>query len=137
MLLSELWHTYGSFAGILGGGGVLGWYGRIASVKAQQRHDRLQAGAQALQLNAEMAKREAILVEQLDQLRKTHWRLLAQTEDVYAEAIAARLIVHDLDAEAGRAMREFQILPAYPFPMCANNNASIESDETRKTPFLK
>jgi hypothetical protein len=35
-------------------------------------------------------------------------------QEVYAQAIAARLVVHELDANNGRAPRQFEPLPPYP-----------------------
>lgn len=116
MILASLWHTYGPLVETLSGGGLLGWYGRVATVRAQARRDALAAGEQALQLNQSLADRERILSAQVNRLSQDQWHLLAQTEAVYAEAIAARLIIHDLDVVAGRPLRVFRPLPAYPFP---------------------
>ncbi|WP_278368051.1 hypothetical protein [Acetobacter orientalis] len=116
MMLAALWHAYGPLIETLSGGGVLGWYGRVATVRAQARRDVLAAGDQALRLNDTLVLREQRLAAQLKQSEMERWSLLSKTQDVYAEAIAARLIVHDLDAAAGRAMRVFRPLPPYPFP---------------------
>lgn len=114
-MLTELWHAYGPLIETLSGG-VLGWYGRVATVRAQARRDALAAGDQALRLNDTLVLREQRLATQLAQSEAERWSLLAKTQEVYAEAIAARLIVHDLDAADGRAMRVFRPLPPYPFP---------------------
>ncbi|MCE2577342.1 hypothetical protein [Gluconacetobacter entanii] len=37
-------------------------------------------------------------------------------QEVYAQAIAARLLVHELDANEGRPPRQFEPLPSYPAP---------------------
>ncbi|OUI98338.1 hypothetical protein [Acetobacter cibinongensis] len=116
MSLIALWHSYAPLVESLGGGGLLGWYGRVASVKAAERRDKLQAGDQALQLNAALAAREQKLTEELEKISRAHWSLLAQVEELYVEAIAARLIVHELDVAAGMDMRKFKPLPPYPFP---------------------
>lgn len=39
-------------------GGVLGWYGKIAFLRARVRRDRLDAGQQALDLAAALTVRE-------------------------------------------------------------------------------
>ncbi|WP_202205826.1 hypothetical protein, partial [Acetobacter persici] len=63
-----------------------------------------------------LAAREQAQAAALDALRRREWVLAGSVQDVYAEAIAARLIVHDLDATAGRPLRQFRTLPPYPFP---------------------
>ncbi|ATJ89442.1 hypothetical protein HK16_10545 [Acetobacter senegalensis] len=113
--LIALWHTFGPAIETVGGG-ALGWYGRIARTRALTRRDRLDAGAQALRLTEMLTARERVLSDRLDTLQQHHWMLLDQVQDVYAEAIAVRLIVHDLDAIAGRPLRQFRPLPPYPFP---------------------
>lgn len=123
MTILSLWHMY---APVIewGLGGILGWYGRIASVSAARRRDKLDVGAQALLLNASIAERSDALASQLDRTQRSYWAVLAQIQDVYAEAIAARLIVHDLDAIAGRPLRLFRPLPPYPFPVQAEQPVS-------------
>lgn len=114
--LLALWHSYSGVAtGV--GGLVGGWYGRIARTRALERRDRLDAGAQALRLTEVLTARERVLSDRLDTLQQHHWMLMDQVQDVYAEAIAVRLIVHDLDAIAGRPLRQFRPLPPYPFPV--------------------
>lgn len=122
--LLALWHSYGGF--VTGLGGVAGgWYGRIARTHALERRDRLDAGAQALRLTEMLTARERVLSDRLDALQQHHWMLMDQVQDVYAEAIAVRLIVHDLDAIAGRPLRQFRPLPPYPFPVQDDQQASV------------
>lgn len=122
--LLALWHTYAPLVDALGGGGLLGWYGRIASVRARERRDALDAGAQALQLNAAVTERADAVAEQLSATQRDYWTLLSKIQDVYAEAIAARLVVHDMDAAAGRPLRQFRPLPSYPFPAQSDGSAA-------------
>lgn len=113
--LLSLWHSYGGM--LQGAGGVAaGWYGRIAASAAVARRDRLDAGAQALALASALSAREQDQAAAMDALRRREWALAGSVQDVYAEAIAARLIVHDLDATTGRPLRQFRPLPPYPFP---------------------
>ncbi|MGV4878568.1 hypothetical protein [Acetobacter indonesiensis] len=113
--LIALWHTFGP-AIEAAGGGALGWYGRVAHARALERRDRLDAGDQAIGLTKVLTARERALSERIETLQCHHWMLMDQVQDVYAEAIAVRLIVHDLDAIAGRPLRPFRPLPPYPFP---------------------
>lgn len=113
--LLEFWHSYGEFlTGIAGTVG--GWYGRLARTRALDRRDKLDAGQQALALAATLSAREQAQAAAMDALRRREWALANSVQDVYAEAIAARLIVHDLDATDGRPLRQFRPLPSYPFP---------------------
>lgn len=121
--LVEVWHSVWPFVEGLGGL-LLGWYGRIASTRAGERHDQLQAGSQALQLNETLSAREQLLSKQLEGLQRAYWVLIDGVQDVYAEAIAVRLIVHDLDAAAGRPLRQFRPLPPYPFPAQGDDPAA-------------
>lgn len=129
-MLAALWHQYGPLLETLSGGGVLGWYGRVAAVRAQARRDALAAGDQALRLNDTLVQREQRLAAHQEQSEAERWSLLSKTQDVYAEAIAARLIVHDLDAAAGRAMRVFRPLPPYPFPAGLTSTAGATAAPT-------
>ncbi|KXV72858.1 hypothetical protein NKW54_05490 [Acetobacter cerevisiae] len=118
-----LWHTYGDF--LLGPGGLAaGWYGRLAATRAQTRRDRLDAGSQALTLAGILAAREQDQAAAVEALRRREWVLAGSVQDVYAEAIAARLIIYDLDATAGRPVRQFRPLPPYPFPAQGNDPAA-------------
>lgn len=123
MSLLLLWHAYGGLVqGV--GGLVAGWCGSVARSRAQARRDRLDAGQQALDLAEAMAERDRAQAEALDTLRRREWVLAGAVQDVYAEAIAVRLIVHDLDAAAGRPLRQFRPLPPYPFPAQGDDPAA-------------
>lgn len=116
-------HAYRDFfVGIAGG-----WYGRITRTRAIERRDRLDAGAQAIQLTEVLTARERVLSDRIDTLHQHHWMLMDQVQDVYADAIAVRLIVHDLDAIAGRPLLPFRPLPPYPFPAQNNQPVSCET----------
>nr|WP_025825389.1 hypothetical protein [Acetobacter persici] len=121
--IPALWHAYGGL--IQGGGGlVAGWCGSLARSRAQARRDQLDAGRQALDLAATLAERDQAQADALDTLRRREWVLAGAVQDVYAEAIAVRLIVHDLDAAAGRPLRQFRPLPPYPFPAQGDDPAA-------------
>lgn len=123
MNLLLLWHAYGGLVqGV--GGLVAGWYGNVARSRAQTRRDRLDAGRQALDLAAAWSARDRAQAAALDMLRRREWALAGAVQDVYAEAIAVRLIVHDLDAVAGRPLRQFRPLPPYPFPAQGDDPAA-------------
>lgn len=59
--------------------------------------------------------REEALSGEIERLRHRQWQTFDAVEAVYAEAIAVRLIVRDMDASAGRPLRAFRPLPPYPF----------------------
>lgn len=123
MILMDLWHAYG--APLQTAGGIaLGWYGRVAAAAAATRRDRLDAGQQALALVDTLTAREQAQAAALGALRRSQWALAGAVQDVYAEAIAVRLIVHDLDAAAGRPLRQFRPLPPYPFPAQGDDHAA-------------
>lgn len=121
--LLALWHAYNG--PIQAAGGMLaGWYGRVARSAAVARRDRLDAGQQALDLAGVLAERDRAQADALEILRRREWVLAGAVQDVYAEAIAVRLIVHDLDAAAGRPLRQFRPLPPYPFPAQGDDPAA-------------
>ncbi|MCP1270883.1 hypothetical protein [Acetobacter cerevisiae] len=103
---------------------LAGWYGRVARSAAVARRDRLDAGQQALDLAGVLAERDRAQADALEILRRREWVLAGAVQDVYAEAIAVRLIVHDLDAAAGRPLRQFRPLPPYPFPAQGDDPAA-------------
>lgn len=121
--LLTLWHEW-SAALEWGSAAVGGWIANVARYKIRSQANKLSVGAQALQLNAILTERERELTEQLELMSCSHWSLLAQVEDLYVEAIAARLIVHELDVAAGRNMRDFKPLPPYPFPAPCKSRAA-------------
>ncbi|MEE8659253.1 hypothetical protein [Sorlinia euscelidii] len=130
MLLSNLgalWQSYGSFVGDLVAG-VAGWYGKAAAARVSARRDRLEAGAQALRLNEDLMRRNKVVADENEQLRRRQWRLMDCVQDLYAEAIAARLVVFDRDATARKRPTRFQPLPPYPFPLeVGEGKGGIES----------
>lgn len=117
--LVELWHVYGGFVeGAIGL--IAGWGGNVARYRAQNRRDMLDAGQQALRLADTLAEHDQAQAAVLETLRRREWTLAGAVQDVYAEAIAVRLIVHELDAAAGKPLRQFRPLPPYPFPAQAD-----------------
>lgn len=122
-MIAALWHDAWPVIEAVGGG-VLGWYGKIAFLQARARRDRLDAGSQALDLAGVLAEHDRAQADALDILRRREWVLAGAVQDVYAEAIAVRLIVHDLDAAAGRPLRQFRPLPPYPFPAQGDDPAA-------------
>ncbi|OUJ14200.1 hypothetical protein HK28_00530 [Acetobacter sp. DsW_063] len=68
-------------------------------------------------------------VTELDDLRRDRWRASEAVAQVQAEAIAARLIVHELDARLGEPPREFHPLPDFPFPQRAPDVRAITMED--------
>lgn len=113
--IALFWQKYGEListgAGIIGG-----WYGRLFVLKYRLAHVQVLEREQLLRSTASANTREKVLSDEIERLRKRQWQTFNVIEEVYAEAIAARLIVHDMDADAGRPMRIFSPLPPHPFP---------------------
>lgn len=112
--IASFWQKYGELisASI---GGLGGWYGRLFVLKARLAQAQVAEREQLLRSTMLANDREADLSNEIDRLRQRQWLGFDAVEAVYAEAIAARLIVHDMDAAAGRSMRIFRPLPPYPF----------------------
>ncbi|MCW4592431.1 hypothetical protein, partial [Gluconacetobacter entanii] len=53
-------------------------------------------------------------------------------QEVYAQAIAARLLVHELDANAGRPPRQFEPLPSYPAPPVEPADPMPDQEDIKK-----
>lgn len=128
-LLLLFLHTYGNVITSLCGLAA-GWGGRVAATYVQTKRDRLDAGQQAMFLVGMLTKRIQDQAAELDILQRREWTLAGAVQDVYAEAIAVRLIVHDLDAVAGRPLRQFRPLPPYPFPAQGDDPAADKSSDT-------
>lgn len=102
-------------------GGAAGWSGQVMRARMQARRDRLDAGQQALQLVADMRGVElqlrgtiASYAREIDQLRQRRWGLDELVGELHAQAIAARLMVHDLERQLGRDATPFAPLPVFP-----------------------
>ena len=107
-----------------------GWYGKITWDRSQQRKDALSAGQQALQMIEQIRAHSAELLQvcnvytaQIVQLRSERYAIDDVLIEIHAQALAARLIVHDLDAQSGRERREFFPLPAFPVEISAGGNS--------------
>ncbi|KDE20639.1 hypothetical protein AZ09_04110 [Acetobacter aceti 1023] len=112
--IALFWQKYGEL--ISAGGGIVGgWYGRLLVLKAQLVRAQVLEREQLLRSTVLANAREKALSDEIDRLRQRQWQGFDAVEAVYAEAIAVRLIVHDMDAAAGRPMRMFRPLPPYPF----------------------
>lgn len=95
---------------------VGGWYGKVAQNRLAQRQEQLSAGQQALALVAQTREMIADHIQRIDVLTRQLWARDDVIQEVYAQAIAARLLVHELDANEGRPPRQFEPLPSYPAP---------------------
>ncbi|MCE2563789.1 hypothetical protein [Komagataeibacter sp. FNDCF1] len=95
---------------------VGGWYGNVAKNRLAQKQEQLSAGQQALALVAQTREMLADYIRRIDVLTRQLWARDDVIQEVYAQAIAARLLVHELDASEGRPPRQFEPLPSYPAP---------------------
>ena len=75
---------------------------------------QLSAGQQALELVVQTRELLADHIHRVDVLTQQWWAQDDILQEVYAQAIAARLLVHELDANDGRQPRQFEPLPSYP-----------------------
>lgn len=112
--IAAFWQRYGELISALGGG-ISGWYGRLLSLKSQLARTQMIERDQLLRSTVLSNAREEALSGEIERLRQRQWQTFDAVEVVYAEAIAVRLIVHDMDASAGRPLRAFRPLPSYPF----------------------
>lgn len=117
---------------------VVGWYGKVVYDRAQTRKDALNAGQQALALLDQASGRDRLFnellgstIERLNRVLHLRWQMDDILADVYAQAISARMIVHELDAQAGRPERDFDRLPAYPL---ATGSEFAEPKNTQQQP---
>ncbi|NHO33345.1 hypothetical protein [Acetobacter fallax] len=102
--------------------GVLsGWWGYLLRSRKVARQKRYETGQLALRLVS--ASEEQIVrlndlllsyADEIDGLRQGRWLLLDCLADIQAQALAARLIVHELDDRLGLPPRQFTPLPPYP-----------------------
>lgn len=122
------------------GSGVVGWYGKVVYDRAQERQSALNAGQQALTLLDQASGRDrqfnellSSMTEHLNRVLHLRWQMDDLLADVYAQAISARMLVHELDAQAGKPPRLFERLPAYPITPAETVAASSppETDTTK------
>lgn len=121
------------------GSGLVGWYSKVVYDRAQTRKDALNAGQQALTLLDQASGRDRLFnellsstMERLKRLLHLRWQMDDLLADVYAQAISARMLVHELDAKAGRPPRVFVPLPAYPSPA---SDEPAEQEKQKDTPL--
>ncbi|GBQ19951.1 hypothetical protein AA12717_0410 [Gluconacetobacter sacchari DSM 12717] len=129
--LAQVWADYGVAITTMVGG-VGGWYAKMAGIRIADDRAQLAAGRQALALvdraSAREAKLEPLLSDltgRVAELMRQRWQSDDALQDLYAQAISARLTIQELDAQAGRPPREFPPLPPYPYPPA---NRLAESD---------
>ena len=113
-------------------GAVGGIYSMILKERISARHNQLGAGRQALDLVARISAREersdALIAAYMVQFEAAHCQRIndmVRLDELYAAAIAARLVVYELDAAAGRPPREFPRLPPCPAPLAAISETPV------------
>lgn len=104
------------FTGICGG-----WWGYAAKarrlrVEADENARRMVVGManSAMERAATLQRLLDAYTADLDALRRNRWAILDVLSEVQAQAIAARLIVHQLDDRLGLPERQFTPLPSFP-----------------------
>ncbi|CAP56556.1 hypothetical protein [Gluconacetobacter diazotrophicus] len=121
----DLLALYNEWSGPAGAvvGLASGWFAKLQHARLQAQKAQYDAGQQALAALDLASKREQALTrsllsasDEIGALRSTGWRTRDLLEALHAEAIGARLIVHELEAKAGLPLRAFEPLPPYPFP---------------------
>ncbi|MBV1825921.1 hypothetical protein [Komagataeibacter oboediens] len=115
-MIGHVFDVVNAWSGLIEGGMGLvgGWYGNVAKNRLAKRQEQLSAGQQALELAAQTHGLIADYIQRTDTLTRQLWARDDVIQEVYAQAIAARLVVHELDANDGRPPRQFEPLPSYP-----------------------
>lgn len=115
-MIGHVFDVVNAWSGLIEGGMGLvgGWYGNVAKNRLAKRQEQLSAGQQALELVAQTRELLADHIHRVDVLTQQRWAQDDILQEVYAQAIAARLMVHELDANDGRQPRQFEPLPSYP-----------------------
>lgn len=120
--LAAVWATYGGAIETVVAG-VGGWCANMGRVYVAGQRVHLDAGQQALAIldraTAREVRMDALLADltgRVNDLMRQRWHSDDVLQDLYAQAISARLAVQEMDARAGRAPREFPPLPPYPYP---------------------
>lgn len=132
MNLSHFISEYGNLI-MTAGAGVGGWCANMMNGYLKAQRQKFDAGQQALAILDRASERDqqmdallAAMTLRVHSLMLLRWRLDDVLQELYAQAIAARMVVHELDAQAQRSPRDFPPLPAY--PLAAN-------DEVASTPM--
>lgn len=117
-MISHMFEVANAWSGLIETalGLVGGWYGNVAKTRLAQRQEQLTAGQQALALVAQTRELLREHVARIEELTQQKWAQDDTMAAVYGHAIAARLLVYELDANAGRPPRHFEPLPPYPIP---------------------
>ncbi|WP_308719175.1 hypothetical protein [Komagataeibacter xylinus] len=115
-MIGHFFDVVNAWSGLIEGGlGLIsGWYGNVAKNRLAKRQEQLSAGQQALELVAQTHELLVDHMHRVDVLTQQRWAQDDTLQEVYAQAIAARLVVHKLDAQDGRPLRQFEPLPSYP-----------------------
>ena len=113
--LLQIWSTWAGpiegFSGI-----ALGWYSKVGVTRMQARRDRLDAGQQALQLVQSLQSAVSSYSAELEQLRKRRWSMDDMMQELHGAAIAARMMVHELERRLNMQPTAFEPLPPFPYP---------------------
>ncbi len=137
--VATLWATYGSAiqTAVAGAGG---WYANMVRLRLSRDRARLDAGQQALSIldwaRQCEERRDALLSDLTDriaELMRQRWQSDDALQDLYAQAISARLTIHELDAQAGRPPRAFPPLPPYPYSPTDRQEAPDNAPATQAT----
>ncbi|MDE7547196.1 hypothetical protein PY793_04250 [Acetobacter fabarum] len=137
MSLSHFLGEYGNLIMTVGAG-VGGWCANMMNGYLKAQRQKFDAGQQALAILDRASERDrqmdtlvTTMTLRVNDLMLLRWRLDDVMQEVYAQAIAARMIVHELDAQAKRFPRDFAPLPAY--PLAANGASILKSGHSEQT----
>ena len=99
-MIGHVFDVVNAWSGLIEGGmGLIsGWYANVAKNRLAKRQEQLTAGQQALALVAQTRALIADHIQRIDVLTRQLWARDDVIQEVYAQAIAARLLVHELDA---------------------------------------
>lgn len=116
ILARESGHVVVWFGGLLSG-----WWAHSYRMRSIARQEVYDAGQMALEMVKRSAEREASLNDlvrlyesELIELRRVRWQTMDVLSAVQVHALAARLIVRELDARLGLPRRPFEPLPSFP-----------------------
>ncbi|GAA3682534.1 MULTISPECIES: hypothetical protein [Acetobacter] len=133
MSVSHFISEYGNLI-MTAGAGVGGWCANMMNGYLKAQRQKFDAGQQALAILDRASERDrqmdtlvATMTLRVNDLMLLRWRLDDVMQEVYAQAIAARMIIHELDAQAQRIPRDFAPLPAY--PLAANNAPPLKTEQ--------
>ncbi|GAB6968414.1 hypothetical protein JCM25156A_32430 [Komagataeibacter kakiaceti JCM 25156] len=130
-MIGHVFDVVNAWSGLIEGilGVVGGWCGNVAKNRISRRQEQLAAGQQALALVAQTRELIGEYIQRTDMLTHQLWVRDDVIQEVYAQAIAARLLVYELDANAGRPPRQFDPLPSYPVMPVSQQDEGTPSPE--------